>query len=138
MIAQKQIYKCSVCGNIVEVLHVGGGQLVCCGKPMELLQEKTQDVGLEKHVPIIEKIPVPSAFGGATGQASNRIKVKIGSVLHPMEEKHYIEWIEIIIDGKCCRKFLKPGDKPEVEFEIKSDNITAREYCNIHGLWKSA
>ena len=124
MIAQKQIYKCSVCGNIIEVLHVGGGQLVCCGKPMELLQEKTQDVGLEKHVPVIEKI-------------ANGVRVKVGFVPHPMEEKHYIEWIEIIADGKYCRKFLKPGDKPEAEFEVKSDNIIAREYCNIHSLWKS-
>ena len=124
MIAQKQIYKCNVCGNIVEVLRVGGGQLVCCGKPMELLQEKTQDVGQEKHVPVIEK--------------TNRgVRVKIGLTPHPMEEKHYIEWIEIIIDGKYCRKFLKPGDKPEAEFEIKAEKITAREYCNIHGLWKS-
>lgn len=132
MIAQKQIYKCSVCGNIVEVLHIGGGQLVCCGKPMELLKEKIQDVGLEKHVPIIEK-------------TEKGIRVKVGSIPHPMEEKHYIEWIEIIVDGRYCRKFLKPGDKPEAEFEVQADplagearNITAREYCNIHGLWKSA
>jgi len=125
MIVQKQVYKCNVCGNIVEVLHVGGGQLVCCGKLMELLQEKTQDVGLEKHVPIIEK-------------TANGVKVKVGSISHPMEEKHYIEWIETIVDGRYCRKFLKPGDKPEAEFEVKAENITAREYCNIHGLWKSA
>ena len=145
----KQIYKCNVCGNIVEVLHVGGGQLVCCGKPMELLQEKTQDVGLEKHVPVIEKTPIPSAspyhrpwratgqVGGATGPAANGVKVKVGSIPHPMEEKHYIEWIEIIADAKYCQKFLKPGDKPEAEFEVKAEKITAREYCNIHGLWKS-
>jgi superoxide reductase len=106
-------------------LHVGGRQLVCCGKPIELLQEKTQDVGLEKHVPVIEK-------------TENGIKVKVGSIPHPMEEKHYIEWIEIIADGKYCRKFLKPGDKPEAEFEIQAGNIAAREYCNLHGLWKSA
>jgi len=124
MIAQKQIYKCNVCGNIVEVLHVGGGQLVCCGKPMELLQEKTKDVGSEKHVPVIEK-------------TVNGVRVKVGSIPHPMEEKHYIEWIEIITDGRYCRKFLNPGDKPEAEFEIQADNITAREYCNLHGLWKS-
>ena len=124
MIAQKQIYKCSICGNIVEVLHVGGGQLVCCGKPMELLQEKTQDVGNEKHVPVIEK-------------TDRGVKVKVGSIPHPMEEKHYMEWIEIIADGKYCRKFLKPGDKPEAEFEVQASDIIAREYCNIHGLWKS-
>ncbi len=120
----RQIYKCNICGNIVEVLHAGVGQLVCCGQPMELLTERTTDVGLEKHVPMIEKI-------------GNKIKVKVGSVPHPMEQKHYIEWIEIIADGKTCRKFLKPGDKPEAEFEIAAAKIEAREYCNIHGLWKS-
>jgi superoxide reductase len=119
-----QIYKCNVCGNIVEVLHAGVGQLVCCGQPMELLAEKTVDVGLEKHVPVIEKI-------------GNKVKVKVGSVPHPMEQKHYIEWIEIIADGKTCRKFLKPGEKPEAEFEITAQKIGAREYCNIHGLWKA-
>jgi len=119
----KQIYKCNVCGNIVEVLHTGVGQLVCCGQPMELKEEKTQDEGKEKHVPVIEK-------------TENGVKVKIGSVLHPMEEKHFIEWIEIIADGKSCRKFLKPGDKPEAEFEVKAEKIEAREYCNVHGLWK--
>ncbi|MCX7784696.1 MAG: desulfoferrodoxin [candidate division WOR-3 bacterium] len=123
MTALYQIYKCKICGNIVEVLHTGGGTLVCCGEPMELLQEKTADVGMEKHVPVIEKT--------ATG-----VKVKIGSIPHPMEEKHYIEWIQIIADGKSYRKFLKPGDIPEAEFNIQAENITAREYCNIHGLWK--
>jgi len=120
----REIYKCNICGNVVEVLHTGVGQLVCCGQPMELLKEKTMDVGSEKHVPMIEKTK--------TG-----IKVKIGSVPHPMEEKHYIEWIQVIADGVGCRKFLKPGDKPEAEFNIKADKIEAREYCNIHGLWKS-
>jgi len=120
----KQIYKCNICGNIVEVLHAGVGQLVCCGQPMELLTEKTTDIGLEKHVPVIEKI-------------GNKVKVKVGSAPHPMDQKHYIEWIEIIADGKTCRNFLKPGDKPEAEFEITAKKIEAREYCNIHGLWKS-
>lgn len=120
----KQIYRCNVCGNIVEVLHTGVGQLVCCSQPMELLTEKAVDVGLEKHVPIIEKV-------------GNKVKVKVGSVQHPMEQKHYIEWIEIIADDKTCRKFLNLGDKPEVEFEIAAEKIEAREYCNIHGLWKS-
>ncbi len=121
----KQIYKCNVCGNIVEVLHAGVGQLVCCGQPMELLTEKTVDVGLEKHVPIIEKV-------------GNKVKVKVGSVPHPMEQKHYIEWIEIIADGRVYRKFLKPRDRPEAEFEITAERVEAREYCNIHGLWKSS
>jgi len=119
-----QIYKCNVCGNIVEILHTGKGELVCCGKPMELLEEKTKDEGMEKHVPVIEK-------------TDNGIKVKIGSVPHPMETEHYIEWIEILADGKTYRKFLKPGDAPEAEFDIKAENIIARELCNIHGLWKA-
>jgi len=124
MTVLKQVYRCNVCGNIVEVLHTGKGQLVCCGQPMELLGEKTEDVGLEKHVPVTE----------ATEKG---IKVKVGEVPHPMEEKHYIEWVEIIADGESCRRFLKPGDKPEAEFEIRPKTVTAREYCNIHGLWKS-
>ena len=125
MTAQKQVYKCAVCGNIVEVLHAGQGELVCCGQPMELLQAKAADEGKEKHVPVIE--------------ADERgVKVKVGSVPHPMEEKHYIEWVEVITDGDGCRQFLKPGDKPEAEFDIKSKKVAAREYCNIHGLWKSS
>jgi len=125
MTALKQVYRCNVCGNIVEVLHTGKGELVCCGQPMELLEAKTADVGLEKHVPVIE----------ATDRG---IKVKVGDVPHPMEEKHYIEWIEVITDSDSRRKFLKPGDKPEAEFEIGRQKVTAREYCNIHGLWKSS
>ena len=121
----KQIYRCNICGNIVEVLHTGVGQLVCCGQPMELLVEKTADVGLEKHVPVMEKL-------------NGKIKVKVGSVPHPMEEKHYIEWVEIIADGRVYRKFLKPGDKPEAEFEITAKKLEIRAYCNIHGLWKSS
>jgi superoxide reductase len=120
----KQVYRCNVCGNIVEVLHAGFGELVCCGQPMELLKEKTIDSGSEKHVPVVEK--TDSGF-----------IVKVGSVPHPMEDKHYIEWVQLIADGVACRKFLKPGDKPEAEFNIKADKVTAREYCNIHGLWSS-
>jgi superoxide reductase len=124
MTQQKQIYKCNVCGNIIEVLHTGVGELVCCNQPMELIGEKTEDVGQEKHVPVIEK-------------TEKGVRIKVGSVPHPMEKEHYIEWIEIIINGKSCRKFLNPGNKPEAEFETKTDKIEAREYCNIHGLWKS-
>lgn len=124
MTIQKQVYRCNVCGNIVEVLHAGKGELVCCGQPMELLQEKTADIGLEKHVPVVKT-------------TDKGIKVKVGDVPHPMEEKHYIEWIEIIADGDIHRKFLMPGDKPEAEFEIGPRKVAAREYCNIHGLWKS-
>lgn len=123
MAEKLQIYKCSVCGNIVEVLHGGAGQLVCCGKPMENLTEKTADVGKEKHVPVVEKV-------------SGGIKVKVSSIPHPTEEKHYIEWIELLADGKAYRQFLNPGETPEAVFNIKADKITAREYCNIHGLWK--
>lgn len=119
-----EVYECEICGNIVEVLHTGKGQLVCCGQLMNLLQEKTEDVGLEKHVPVIEK----TEFG---------VRVKVSSIPHPMEEMHYIEWIEIIVDGRVCRKFLKPGDKPEAEFQIEAEKIEAREHCNIHELWKS-
>lgn len=120
----RQVYKCNICGNIVEMLHAGAGELVCCGQPMELQKEKTEDVGQEKHVPVIEK----TEFG---------IKVKVSSVSHPMEEKHYIEWIEVISAGQSCRKFLKPGDEPQAEFEMMAEKIQAREYCNVHGLWKS-
>jgi superoxide reductase len=127
MTKQKEIYKCEICGNIVEVLHAGGGQLVCCGEPMKLLKENTIDASLEKHIPIIEK-------------TKKGVIVKIGSIPHPMEEKHYIEWIEIITkDNKSDKKFLKPGDKPEAEFHLQIENILfAREYCNLHGLWKSS
>ena len=123
MTALKQVYKCNVCGNIVEVLHAGKGELVCCGQPMELLTEKTADEGREKHVPVIEF-------------TDKGVKVKVGDVPHPMEEKHYIEWIEVTADGGSFRKFLKPGDKPEAEFEVVSKKVTAREYCSVHGLWK--
>ncbi|MDI6888376.1 MAG: desulfoferrodoxin [Methanocellales archaeon] len=123
----KQIYRCNVCGNMVEVLHAGVGELVCCSQPMELLGEKTEDVGKEKHVPVIEK-------------TTSGVKVKVGSMSHPMEETHYIEWIEILAggaDGKVYRKFLRSGDAPEAQFEISANKIEARAYCNVHGLWKS-
>jgi superoxide reductase len=123
MAEKLQVYKCNICGNIVEVLHGGAGELVCCGEPMQLLKENTTDAAKEKHVPVIEKID-----GG--------YKVKVGSVPHPMEEKHYIEWIELIADGKAYRQFLKPGMAPEAVFNIKANAVSAREYCNIHGLWK--
>jgi superoxide reductase len=108
----------------VEVLHEGAGQLVCCDEPMKLFAAKTADEGKEKHVPVVEK-------------TDKGFKVKVGSVQHPMEEKHYIEWIEAIADGKAYRAFLKPGDAPEAVFCIDSDTITAREYCSVHGLWTS-
>ncbi len=124
MAEKLQIYKCQKCGNIVEVLHGGAGTLVCCGEDMTLYKANTVDAAREKHVPVIEKT--------ATG-----VKVKVGSVPHPMEEKHYIEWIELIADGRAYRQFLNPGDAPEADFAIQADNVTARAYCNIHGLWKA-
>jgi len=123
MAEKLQIYKCMVCGNIVEVLHGGDGELVCCGQPMKNLVAKTADQGMEKHVPVIEK--TDSGF-----------KVKVGSIAHPMEAKHYIEWIEILADGKAYRQFLNPGDAPEAVFAVSADTVTAREHCSIHGLWK--
>jgi len=124
MTERLQIYKCAVCGNIVELMHEGKGELVCCGQPMKLFKENTVDAAKEKHVPVIEK-------------TKNGFKVKIGSVAHPMEEKHYIEWVQVIADGRVYRQFLKPGEKPEAEFCISAAQVTAREYCNLHGLWKT-
>jgi superoxide reductase len=124
MAERLEVYKCEVCGNIIEVLHGAAGELVCCGKPMILQKENTVDAAKEKHVPVVEK-----TAGG--------FKVKVGSVAHPMEEKHFIEWIEVIADGKAYTQFLKPGDAPEATFNIVADSVTAREYCTIHGQWKS-
>lgn len=119
-----QIYKCSVCGNIVEVTHAGGGQLNCCGQPMTLLTENTVDAAREKHIPVIEKL-------------ENEILIKVGSVEHPMLENHYIEWIELQTPSKIYKKYLKPGEKPEAVFKTDEDIVCVREYCNVHGLWKA-
>ena len=124
MAEKLEIYKCEKCGNIVEVVHGGKGELVCCGQPMVLQQENTVDAAKEKHVPVMEK-------------RTDGVMVKVGDVAHPMEEKHYIEWVEIVADGKAYRQFLKPGDAPEAVFTLAADAVTARAYCNIHGLWKS-
>jgi superoxide reductase len=144
MTERLQIYKCEICGNIVELLHEGKGILVCCGQPMKLLEGKTEEQGKEKHLPVVEK-------------TEKGVKVKVGSVPHPMEEKHYIEWVEVVTSNGMLRKFLKPADapefalqipsilgknqrffpsdKPESEFEIKEEIVQVREYCSIHGLW---
>ncbi len=119
-----EVYKCNLCGNIVETLHAGGGDLVCCGEEMVLLAENTVDAAKEKHVPVIEKVE-----GG--------YKVTVGSVAHPMEEKHYIEWIELIADGKAYRQFLKPGEVAEAVFCVAASSVTARELCNLHGQWSA-
>ena len=124
MAKRLEVYKCNICGHIIEVLEGGGGELVCCGKPMEQLIENTVDAAKEKHVPVIEKVD-----GG--------VKVLVGSVAHPMEDKHSIQWIEIIADGKAYRQFLSPGDAPEATFKVEAADISAREYCNLHGLWKA-
>lgn len=124
MTKRYEVYKCEVCGNTVEVLEKGSGEMDCCSQPMKKLDENTVDASKEKHVPVIEKVT-----GG--------YKVKVGSVAHPMEEKHYIELIELIADDKVYRKYLNPGDAPEAFFEIEANQVTARELCNIHGLWKT-
>ncbi len=118
------IYKCEVCGNIVETVHEGSAPLVCCGEEMTKLEEQTADMSKEKHVPVVEQVD-----GG--------YKVTVGSTLHPMEEKHYIEWIELLADGIAYRAFLKPGMEPSAVFKTDATNVTAREYCNVHSLWKS-
>jgi superoxide reductase len=123
MAEKLQIYKCEKCGNIVEVLHGGKGELTCCDEAMKLFVENTVDAAKEKHIPVVEK-------------TADGFKVKVGSVAHPMEEKHYIEWIEVIADGKAYRQFLNPGEAPEAFFKIQAGEITAREYCSLHGLWK--
>ena len=123
MTERLQVYKCETCGNIVEVLHAGKGELVCCNQPMKLLEENTVDAAKEKHVPVVEK-------------TSHGFKVKVGSAAHPMEERHFIEWIELIAGDKVYREFLSPGNVPEVVFNIQADQATAREFCNLHGLWK--
>lgn len=115
---------CSVCGNMVEVVRSGAGSLVCCGVPMDALEENTTDAAQEKHVPVIEPVE-----GG--------IKVKVGSVPHPMGADHLIEWIEVIADGKVCRQHLGPDDQPEAFFPVSPEGIVVRESCNLHGLWKA-
>lgn len=130
MTKRHEIYKCEICGNIVEMLHEGKGELVCCGQAMKLMVENTVDAAKEKHVPVVEK-------------TEDGLLIKVGSVAHPMEEKHYIEWIQIINpkNGKSLRKFLKPGELPQASFIVCSscaEDYFAREYCNIHGLWKKA
>jgi superoxide reductase len=119
-----QVYKCEICGNIVEILHEGVGQLVCCNQPMKLMEENVVDAAVEKHVPVVE-------------ETADSVKVSVGSVAHPMEEKHHIEWVERVSDGRTCRRSLKPGDSPEAEFVGRPGRIRVRAYCNLHGLWKS-
>jgi len=122
MTGRLEVYKCEICGNIVEVLHTGRGQLVCCGQPMQLLEEKTEEQGMEKHLPVMEK-------------TDRGLSIKVGSILHPMGEAHFIEWIEVLMEEGGTRKFLKPEGAPEAAFPIEGDIVQVRAYCNIHGLW---
>ncbi len=121
----RQIYRCNVCGNVVEILHEGAPDLHCCGEAMSRLDEKSQDTGLEKHVPVVE-------------ENTAGVLVKVGSVEHPMEEKHYIKFIEVLTADKVLRAELKPGMKPQAVFPVKkSEIVLVREFCNIHMLWKA-
>ena len=131
MTQKKQIYKCDVCGNVVEILHIGAGELVCCGQSMNLIIAKNEEEGTEKHLPVIEELPANVCHG------RDGFKIKIGEIKHPSEENHYIEWVEInTVDGKSGKKFLKPGDDPIVDFYTRIEVTTIRVYCNIHGLWE--
>lgn len=125
MTEKHQVYKCPVCGIIVEVNHKGAGTLSCCGQSMQLMNEKKEEEGNEKHLPVV-------SFEGET------LVVKVGAVQHPMEEAHYIEWIEVISDEGSQKVFLKPNDTPEARFHVSTkENLRIREYCTIHGLWES-
>jgi len=124
MTQRKEIYKCEICGNIVEVLHTGVGTLVCCGQSMRLMREKIKEEGNEKHTPVIKN-------------NDEGVNVKVSSVQHPMTPEHHIEWIEISTENGESKKFLTPNDKPEANFPVKNKKVKAREYCNIHGLWRS-
>lgn len=122
-----EVYKCDLCGNMVMVLEGGGADLVCCGQDMTLQAENTVDAAVEKHVPVIE-------------QDGDTVTVKVGEVDHPMVDKHYITWIELMVDGQGFWKALKPGEAPAATFCVKglSGDLKARAYCNLHGLWASS
>jgi superoxide reductase len=122
---QFQILKCEVCSNMLETIRGGAGEVVCCGKSMKILTANTVDAAKEKHVPVIEKI-------------ADGYMVKVGGVEHPMEDKHYIQWIELRAGDSVYKQYLTPGQKPEGIFKLKADHVEAREYCNLHGLWKAA
>jgi superoxide reductase len=124
MTERYQVYKCMQCGNIIEVLHASAGELTCCGQPMRLCTENTTEAAVEKHIPVLLRTP-------------EGLEAKVGSVTHPMEDKHYIEWIEVLADGRICRQFLAPGEAPSAVFQNAGDGVVAREFCNLHGLWRS-
>jgi superoxide reductase len=124
MTERNQVYRCAVCGNIVEVRHAGDGELVCCGQPMNLLVANTEDAATEKHVPVVER-------------TEEGIVVRVGEVDHPMTEEHYIEWITMVTPNKTHTVYLNPGDEPKAIFDSTAEKITVYEYCNLHGLWKT-
>lgn len=126
MAKRGNIFRCAICGHVIEVHHEGGGTLVCCNQPMNLLEERNEDEGMEKHVPVIE-------------EKDGEIMVSVGDVLHPMEEKHYIEFIQLIVDGVVYTKYLEPNVDPIVTFRVHNTytNLMAKAYCNVHGLWAS-
>lgn len=119
-----QIYRCPVCGNIVEIASPGAGTLICCGQPMERLKENSKDAAVEKHVPVIKKTDAG-------------YEVTVGSIEHPMSEEHHIEWIELVTEDGIMRRYLKPGEKPSASFKTDAKKVAAREYCNLHRLWKA-
>jgi len=123
MAKRLQLFRCEVCGHIIMVFGEGGGTLTCCKQPMTLVTENTTDAATEKHVPVIEK-------------TASGYKVKVGDVPHPMEEAHFIQWVELIAGDTLCCQFLHPGDAPEATFDVQADAVSAREYCNLHGYWK--
>jgi superoxide reductase len=124
MTEKLQIFRCEVCGNMVEVTHEGGGILVCCNRPMVLLTENTTDAEHEKHVPVVEK-------------TVDGYKVTVASDFHPMTEEHFIEWVQLVADGNTLTHYFVPGEKPEAFFNVKAENLYARTYCNLHDLWTS-
>ncbi|NTV14390.1 MAG: desulfoferrodoxin [Desulfobulbaceae bacterium] len=124
MAKRMEVYKCELCGNMTEGLHEGVGVMICCGQNMTVVTENTTEAAKEKHIPVVEK-------------SGDGYKVKVGSVAHPMEEKHYIEWIELIAGNRVYRQYLKPGDAPEASFAVSADQVKARAYCNLHGLWSN-
>jgi len=119
-----QVFRCEVCGHVIQIMHGGAGTLVCCNQPMTLLTENTTDAAQEKHVPVVER-------------EDGQIKVHVGSVDHPMDEKHYIEWIEVVAEGVVMQRYLKPGDAPAATFATDARELTVRAYCNLHGLWRA-
>lgn len=124
MLPENLFYRCNVCGNIVAQLHVGGGELSCCGQAMTPLKANTTDAALEKHVPAVTR-------------DGNKLHVQIGSTIHPMIPEHYIMWIAVVQENLFQLVDLKPGDPPIADFNINDGPATVYEYCNLHSLWKA-